>query len=67
MRKKIVTIGSSAGITVSPSELRALGLKVGDVVEVNVRGGVLEAVPVNQYAGLELDELLALVDDRTRP
>jgi len=67
MRKKIVTIGSSAGVTVSPSELRALGLRIGDPVEVNVRGGVLEVAPVNQYAGLGLETLLDLVDQRTAP
>jgi len=67
MRKKVVTIGSSAGITVSPSELRALGLRIGDPVEVVVRGGVLEVTPVNQYAGLGLERLLELVDERTAP
>jgi len=67
MRKKIVTIGSSAGVTVSPSELMALGLRIGDPVEVKVRGGVLEVAPVNQYAGLDLETLLDLVDRRTAP
>ncbi|MCL2424117.1 MAG: hypothetical protein FWD11_09560 [Micrococcales bacterium] len=65
MRKKVVTVGSSAGITISPAELRALGLSVGDPVEVSVRGGVLEVSKVSPFAGLSLDELLALVDERT--
>jgi len=65
MLKKVVRVGSSAGITISPAELRALGLSVGDPVEVSVHGGVLEVTPVNPFAGLSLDELLALVDERT--
>ena len=65
MRKKVVTVGSSAGITISPAELRALGLAVGDQVEVSVHGDVLEVTKVSPFTGLSLDELLALVDERT--
>ncbi|GAA1857664.1 AbrB/MazE/SpoVT family DNA-binding domain-containing protein [Myceligenerans crystallogenes] len=64
MRKKIVTIGNSTGITISPSELRALGLNAGDPVEVTVLGGVLEVKPVNKYEGLGLDELMNIVGSR---
>lgn len=64
MRKKIVRIGSSAGITVSPGELAAMGLAVGDQVEVTVRAGVLEVTPVDKYAGMPLAELRHLVNER---
>jgi antitoxin component of MazEF toxin-antitoxin module len=64
MRKKIVRIGSSAGVTVSPGELAALGLAVGDQVEVTVRAGVLEVVPADKYVGRPLVELRRLVDER---
>ena len=64
MRKKIVRVGSSAAITVSPAELVALGLSVGDPVEVSVHAGVLEAVPVNKYAALPHDDLMRLVNER---
>lgn len=64
MRKKVVTIGNSAGITISPAELAGLGVVPGDEVEVSVRGGVLEARPVNRYAEASLDELMAVIDAR---
>jgi len=67
MRKKIVTIGNSAGITISPAELRALGVGVGDTLEVAVRGGVLEARAVSRYEDAPLPELLAVINAaRTR-
>lgn len=64
MRKKVVRIGSSAGITISPAELQALGIAPGDTVEVTVRAGVLEARPVNKYETAHMDELLALIEAR---
>lgn len=64
MKKKVVTIGNSAGITISPAELRALGLNAGDPVEVTVQGGVLEVRPVNKYEGLGLDELAGIISSR---
>ncbi|GAA4695347.1 Antitoxin component of the MazEF toxin-antitoxin module [Promicromonospora umidemergens] len=64
MRKKIVTIGNSAGVTISPADLQELGLGVGDPVEVTVRGGVLELRAVNKYEGMNLDELSAILEKR---
>ena len=67
MRKKVVTIGSSAGITISPNELRQLGVGVGDPVEVEVRAGVLEMRPINKYSGQPMDQLLTRINSaRTR-
>lgn len=62
MQKKIVTIGNSAGITISPAELRALGVRPGDAVEVTVRGGVLEARAVGKYDDAPLDDLMAVIN-----
>lgn len=36
MAQKIIQIGSSAGVTLSPDTLEALNVKVGDVVEMSV-------------------------------
>jgi len=67
MRKKVVTIGGSAGVTISPAELRELGLSVGDPVDVQVRAGVLELRPVNKHADKPMDELLEHINRfRTR-
>jgi antitoxin component of MazEF toxin-antitoxin module len=67
MRKKVVTIGNSAGITISPAELRALGLNPGDMVEVTIRAGVLEARAVSQYEDTPLPDLMAVINAaRTR-
>jgi antitoxin component of MazEF toxin-antitoxin module len=67
MRKKIVTIGRSAGVTVSPAEMRELGLEVGDPVEVNVRSGVFEMRPLNKYVGMPMTDVIARINQaRTR-
>jgi antitoxin component of MazEF toxin-antitoxin module len=67
MRKKIVTIGNSAGITISPAELRALGVRPGDTVEVTVRAGVLEARAVSRYEDASMPDLMAVINAaRTR-
>ncbi|MFI5719667.1 hypothetical protein [Nocardia sp. NPDC051750] len=67
MRKKVVTIGSSAGITISPAELRALGVSPGDMVEVTVRSGTLEARAVSKYDDAGLPELMDIINaHRTR-
>jgi antitoxin component of MazEF toxin-antitoxin module len=67
MRKKVVTIGNSAGITISPAELRALGIEVGDAVEAEVRGGVLEVRAVSRYEDTPLPDLIAVINAaRTR-
>ena len=65
MRRKVVTIGSSAGITISPAELTALGIRPGSQVEVSLVGQSLEVRPVNPYSGLDLDELMELIESRT--
>ncbi len=36
MTQKIIQIGSSAGVTLSPDTLEALNIKVGDTVEMSV-------------------------------
>lgn len=64
MRRKIITVGTSAGITISPADLRALGLSVGDQVEVTAHQGSLKVRPVNKRAHLSHDELMALVDEK---
>lgn len=64
MRKQIIAVGDSAGVELSATELRDLGLTLGDPVEVTVRFGVMEIKPINKYADLPLEELLALVDAR---
>jgi len=67
MMKKVVTIGSSAAITISPAELRELGLKVGDRVQTSVQAGTLELRPIDKYAGATRQELLAHINQhRTR-
>ncbi|WP_157734792.1 AbrB/MazE/SpoVT family DNA-binding domain-containing protein [Pseudofrankia inefficax] len=67
MRKKVVTIGNSAGITISPAELRALGVSPGDTVEATFRAGVLEVRAVSQHENSSLPELLAVINAaRTR-
>jgi len=67
MLKKVVTIGSSAAVTISPTELKELGLKVGDPVDVQVRAGVLELKPANKYAGLPMSDLIKHINQhRTR-
>ena len=65
MRRNIVAIGDDAAIELTPVELRALGLKVGDKVDVRFASGVLEVTPVDQYSDLGIDELLQLVDSRS--
>ncbi|MCL2468098.1 MAG: AbrB/MazE/SpoVT family DNA-binding domain-containing protein [Micrococcales bacterium] len=67
MRKKVVRVGGSAGVTISPAELRELGVGTGDEVEVTARGGVLEIRPVDPYSQMDPDELMALIEaGRTR-
>lgn len=67
MRKKVIRVGGSAGVTISPAELRELGVQPGDEVEVTARGGVLEIRPVDPYRQMETTELMALIEaGRTR-
>lgn len=54
-------------MTISPAELRELGVGTGDEVEVTARGGVLEIRPVDPYSQMDPDELMALIEaGRTR-
>jgi antitoxin component of MazEF toxin-antitoxin module len=64
MKQKIITVGMSAGIAISPAELKWLGLSVGDTVEVTPGPGTIEIRRVNERAHLSHDELMALVDER---
>lgn len=62
-----MTIGNSAGITISRAELHALGVRPGDMVEVTVQSGVLEARAVNKYEDVTLPELMEIINSqRTR-
>ena len=62
MRKKVVTVGTSAAVTLSREELAALGVGAGDSVEVTARDGVVEIRPVNPFAGMAHEERVALLD-----
>ncbi len=62
MKRKVVTIGSSAGITISPAELAALGVRPGSQVEVTLVGRSLEVRPVSRYAGMSLDDLMPIIE-----
>ncbi len=64
MRQKIIMVGALAVITISSADLKALGLSVGDQVDVLARHGTLEVRPVSTRAHLSHDELMALVDER---
>ncbi|WP_369371870.1 hypothetical protein AB1046_00735 [Promicromonospora sp. Populi] len=64
MTQQIITIGTSAGITLSLADMKALGLSVGDPVKVTARQGVLEIRAASKYAHLSHEELMALVDAR---
>ena len=66
MRKKVLRVGNSAAITLSPPELAALGLAVGDQVEVIVRAGVLQVSRVNVFSGRPVAELFAVIDAARR-
>jgi len=65
MLKKVVTMGSSAGMTISPAELRDLGVKVGDQLLVTSRAGVLEVRRANPYQGKSRKELVELIERKT--
>lgn len=62
MRKKVVTVGNSAAITISPAELRAMGLNPGDTVEVTIHAGVLEARAVSRYEDSAMPDLMAVIN-----
>ena len=67
MRKKVVRVGGSVGVTISPAELRELGVRAGDEVEVTARGGVLEIRPLDAYRQMSNEQLMALIEaGRTR-
>jgi antitoxin component of MazEF toxin-antitoxin module len=67
MKRKVVTIGSSAGITISPAELAALGIRPGSHVEVTLAGQSLEVRPVSPYSAMTLDELIPIIEQRAEP
>ncbi|WP_454854316.1 AbrB/MazE/SpoVT family DNA-binding domain-containing protein [Promicromonospora soli] len=66
MKQKIITVGTSAGITISPGDLKWLGVSVGDTVEITPGPGTIEIRRVNERAHLSHDELMALVDEKFR-
>ncbi|GAB3163920.1 hypothetical protein GCM10027059_19070 [Myceligenerans halotolerans] len=63
MRRKIITVGTSAGITISPADLRALGLAVGDTVDVTAHDGAIEVKPVRRRSDLSYDDVMARIDE----
>jgi len=64
MRRKIVPVGQAGAIELTPNELKALGLTVGDQVDVSSAGGIVEITPVDEYEDLSLDELFSIVTAR---
>jgi antitoxin component of MazEF toxin-antitoxin module len=64
MRKKVIRVGTSAAVTISPSDLRALGISVGDPVEVTTTNGGIEIRPVSERPQMSHDALMSLVDEK---
>jgi antitoxin component of MazEF toxin-antitoxin module len=68
MNKKVIRVGTSAAITISPAELRELAISIGGEVTVAARAGVLEVRPVDPFEQASSEELLAIIEARrTRP
>lgn len=60
---KLTKIGNSLGVTIPREQLEALGLRLGDEVEVRRRGSHLEIIPVLKRPKLRPEVQAAL--DRT--
>ena len=64
MDQKIIQIGSSAGVTISPDALKELGVQVGDTVETDKSGGVFSVKPKQKKESGQIDpQVLAWADD----
>lgn len=63
MRKKIITVGTSAGVTISPADLKALGIRVGDPVDVSTRDGAISIRPVRARSVMPYDVVMAQIDE----
>lgn len=64
MAQKVLQIGSSAGITISPEGLKTLKVKVGDTIEVSLseKFGVMVIKSTNSKSPVNLD-LLAWTEE----
>ncbi len=64
MEQKIIQIGSSAGVTMSPETLKELGVHVGDIVETDNSNQVFSVKPKQKKASEKIDpKILAWTDD----
>ena len=63
MRKKVITVGTSAGVTISPADLKALGIRVGDPVDVSTHDGVITIRPARNHTPLSHDVVMARIDE----
>lgn len=57
MDKKITKNGTSATISLSPKELKELGLQIGDSVQSYVENGRIIIKPLNKYETMSKNEL----------
>lgn len=64
MKKKITKNGTSATVTLSPTELKALGLRLGDEVDVTVEDSKVIIQAVNQYKRMTHEELLKALEEK---
>ena len=55
MNKKVIRIGTSAGITISREALDVLGVGIGDIVEMSTTQGVLTVKPVHPKSDSPID------------
>jgi antitoxin component of MazEF toxin-antitoxin module len=64
MDQKIIQIGSSAGVTMSPDTLEELGVQVGDIVETDKNNGVFSVKPKQKKTSKHIDpKVLVWTDD----
>lgn len=55
MKKKVIRIGTSAGITISREALDILGVGIGDAVEMSTSEGLLTVKPVATQTKTAID------------
>jgi antitoxin component of MazEF toxin-antitoxin module len=64
---KVITIGNSSGILIPKSQLAALGLKVGDTVEVSAAPGKPNSLRVTPAESAELADWTKSFLENYRP
>lgn len=62
MAQKVIQIGTSAGITLSPEVLATIGVKVGDTVNVSTAKGEVIVRPTRESKSAIDPEILAWTD-----